>query len=70
MNDREHVISVVLNNEEWKAFLQIQPEPVTWLKARIQERIAAERPAGQQTEERKISAAETSSYVDRTFHLR
>lgn len=41
MHDREHVISVVLNNEEWKAFLQLQPEPVTWLKERIQERIAS-----------------------------
>lgn len=41
MQDREHVISVVLNNEEWKAFLQLQPEPVHWIKERIQERIAS-----------------------------
>ncbi len=46
MHDREHVISVVLTNEDWQAFLQLQPEPVTWLRERIQERIAAEhRPA-------------------------
>jgi hypothetical protein len=46
MNDREHVISVVLNNEDWKALLQLQPEPVNWLKECIQQRIAAEgRPA-------------------------
>ena len=46
MHDREHVISVVLTDEDWKAFLQIQPEPVSWLRERIQERIAAEhRPA-------------------------
>jgi hypothetical protein len=43
MHDRDHVISVVLTNEDWKAFLQIQPEPVSWLKERIRERIAAER---------------------------
>jgi len=41
MQDREHVISVVLNNEEWKAFLKLQPEPVHWIKERIQERIAS-----------------------------
>ena len=43
MDDREHVICVVLTNEDWKAFLQIQPEPVIWLKEQIQGRIAAER---------------------------
>ena len=41
MHTREHVISLVLTNEEWKAFVQAQPEPVSWLKERIQERIAA-----------------------------
>ena len=44
MHDREHVISVVLTNEEWKAFVQLQPEPVSWLRARIQETIANARP--------------------------
>jgi hypothetical protein len=43
MHSREHVISLVLSNEEWIAFLQAQPEPVSWLKERIQERIAAAR---------------------------
>jgi hypothetical protein len=43
MHDREHVISVVLTDEEWKAFLQVQPEPVTWIRERIQERINADR---------------------------
>jgi hypothetical protein len=42
--DREHVISVVLNHEEWKAFVKLQPQPVTWLRDRIQETIAAARP--------------------------
>jgi hypothetical protein len=41
MHTREHVISLVLTNEEWTAFVQAQPEPVSWLKERIQERIAA-----------------------------
>jgi hypothetical protein len=43
MHDREHVISVVLTNEDWKAFVQLQPEPVNWLKDRIRETIAASR---------------------------
>ena len=44
MQDREHVISVVLTTEDWKAFVQLQPEPVHWIKERIRETIAASRP--------------------------
>jgi hypothetical protein len=40
MHDREHVISVVLSDEEWKAFLRVHPQPVIWLRERIQETIA------------------------------
>jgi hypothetical protein len=43
--DREHVISVVLNHDEWKEFVRLQPQPVSWLRERIQETIAASRPA-------------------------
>jgi hypothetical protein len=39
MDDREHVISVVLSDAEWKAFLKAQPQPVDWLRQRIQETI-------------------------------
>ena len=42
--DREHVISVVLNHDEWKEFVRLQPQPVSWLRERIQETIAASRP--------------------------
>jgi hypothetical protein len=55
MHDREHVISVVLNNEDWKAFLQVQPEPVNWIKERIQERIADRRVATQKKEGASIA---------------
>jgi len=41
---REHVISVVLNHDEWKEFVKLQPQPVDWLRERIQETIAAARP--------------------------
>jgi hypothetical protein len=35
----ERVISIALPDEVWRAFTQAQPEPVQWLKARIQESI-------------------------------
>ncbi len=43
-DDRDHVISVVLNHEEWQEFLKLQPQPVDWLRERIQETITASRP--------------------------
>lgn len=43
--NREHVISIVLNHEEWKELLELQPQPQSWLRERIQETIAtAHRP--------------------------
>ena len=45
-DDRDHVISVVLNHEEWKEFLKLQPQPVDWLRERIQETIEASRLQG------------------------
>ena len=57
MHTREHVISLVLSNEEWKALLQVQPEPVSWLKERIQERIAASREITTPAKEQTVSAA-------------
>jgi hypothetical protein len=41
--DREHVISVVLDHDEWTQFVELQPRPVDWLRERILERIAASR---------------------------
>ena len=34
---RERVISVSLNETEWQAFVQRHPQPVVWLRERIQE---------------------------------
>jgi hypothetical protein len=36
---RERVISVSLNESEWQAFVQRHPQPVVWLRERIQESI-------------------------------
>ncbi len=39
-NSRERVISVVLNEAEWQAFVRLHPQPVVWLREKIQESIA------------------------------
>jgi hypothetical protein len=36
---RERVISISLNEREWQAFVRLHPQPVTWLRERIQESI-------------------------------
>ena len=41
---RERVISVSLNETEWQAFVRLHPQPVSWLRERIQESIVAEAP--------------------------
>lgn len=41
-NTRERVISIVLNEQEWQAFVRQHPQPVTWLRERIHETIAVE----------------------------
>jgi hypothetical protein len=37
---REHVISIVLSDEDWQAFVRVHPHPVAWLRERIQETLA------------------------------
>jgi len=39
-NDSHRVISISLNEQEWQAFIRIHPQPVLWLRERIQESIA------------------------------
>ena len=40
----DRVISVTLAEAEWQAFIAKHPQPVTWLRERIQESIAATSP--------------------------
>ena len=55
METRERVISVSLNESEWQAFTQLHPQPVVWLRERIQESL---RPAsGQALGDRPATAA-------------
>jgi hypothetical protein len=41
---RERVISIVLNEAEWQAFVSLHPQPVAWLRERIQESIVVSAP--------------------------
>ena len=34
---RERVISISLNEADWQAFIRLHPQPVVWLRERIQE---------------------------------
>jgi len=36
---RERVISISLNEADWQAFIRLHPQPVHWLRERIQESI-------------------------------
>ena len=35
MESRERVISIVLSEQEWQAFVQTHPQPVEWIRAQI-----------------------------------
>ena len=39
---RDRVISIILNEHDWQAFVQKHPQPVTWLRERIQESIGSQ----------------------------
>jgi hypothetical protein len=38
------VISISLNEQDWQAFVRVHPQPVVWLRERIQESIATAAP--------------------------
>jgi hypothetical protein len=41
---RERVISVSLDETQWQAFVRLHPQPVNWIREKIQESIAVEAP--------------------------
>jgi hypothetical protein len=59
---RERVISIVLNEAEWQAFVSLHPQPVKWLRERIQESIVVERPIAPPS---AAAAASTTSATTR-----
>ena len=44
---RERVISISLNEQEWQEFVRLHPQPVNWLRERIQESIGVAAPTAQ-----------------------
>ena len=58
--DREHVISVVLNHDDWKEFVKLQPQPVNWLRDRIQEMIDAASHASSRNQDSEIPSVQGS----------
>ena len=52
----ERVISVSLAEAEWQAFIAKHPQPVTWLRERIQESIAVTSPVSAPVAANKTSA--------------
>ena len=44
METRERVISITLNESEWQAFVRLHPQPVSWIRERIQESITVDAP--------------------------
>lgn len=39
--ERERVISIVLTEAEWQAFINRHPQPVLWLRDRIRDEVQA-----------------------------
>ncbi|HEY3128575.1 MAG TPA: hypothetical protein VGL91_03895 [Acidobacteriota bacterium] len=39
----ERIITITLSESDWRAFLNIQPQPVAWLKQKIQEQLTQAR---------------------------
>jgi hypothetical protein len=39
MENSHRVISISLNEQDWLAFVRLHPQPVLWLRERIQESI-------------------------------
>jgi hypothetical protein len=47
------VLAVVLNEDDWRAFLEIEPNPVGWVQQRIRERLES---AGRRPESTAVAA--------------
>jgi hypothetical protein len=51
----DRVISIALSDDVWRAFTEVQPEPVSWLKSRILETIEAARGERDAVPQQKIA---------------
>ena len=51
---RDRVISITLDEKEWEAFVRLHPQPVNWIRERIQESLRL--PSGQTMDDAPIAA--------------
>ena len=56
------VISVSLNEQDWQAFVRLHPQPVLWLREKIQESLAVGGATGSAS---AVAAANTTSATTR-----
>ncbi|HEY2934712.1 MAG TPA: hypothetical protein VGK99_23510 [Acidobacteriota bacterium] len=42
--DNQRIITITLSESDWRAFLNIQPQPVAWLKEKIREQLENAQP--------------------------
>ncbi|MEY4094221.1 MAG: hypothetical protein RLZZ53_1420 [Acidobacteriota bacterium] len=59
---RERVISISLNESEWQKFVSLHPQPVNWIRERIQESLAGVTASSQAS---AAAAANTTSATTR-----
>jgi hypothetical protein len=59
---RERVISISLNENEWQKFVSLHPQPVNWIRERIQESLGSVTASSQAS---AAAAANTTSATTR-----
>jgi hypothetical protein len=63
---RERVISIVLNEAEWQAFVRLHPQPVAWLRERIHETLRLRSGQAFETPMAPLSAAAAANTTSAT----
>lgn len=63
---RERVISIVLNEADWQAFVRLHPQPVTWLRERIHESLRPDSGQAIVTPTAPLSAAAAANTTSAT----
>lgn len=66
-HSRERVISVVLNEAEWQAFVRLHPQPVAWLREKIQESLRPRTAVGVDAPIAPLSAIVAASTTSATI---
>jgi hypothetical protein len=65
-SSRERVISISLTEQEWQAFVRLHPQPVNWLRERIQESLGPRTGQGPGVDAAISAPSSTSAAVNTT----